>query len=116
MLDAAILVVARLCADWPAEPTDAQASFAEAEQTAPNAVEPLLANARLLAARGDLEGALAKIDRALTAQPKSAEALLAKAEILRGKGDCHWRSGGARPVDHATSPATCRPGSIAPGC
>ena len=68
-------------------PDDAQASFALAEQTAPNAVEPLLASARLLAARGDLEGALGKIDRALNAQPKSTDALLAKAEILRGKGD-----------------------------
>ena len=35
------------------------------------AVEPLLASAGLLAVRGDLNGALAKIDAALNAQPKS---------------------------------------------
>lgn len=66
---------------------DAQRAFAEAEQAAPNAVEPLLADARFAAARGDLTAAMAKIDRALAAQPKSAEALLTKAQFLRAKGD-----------------------------
>ena len=54
---------------------------------APNAVEPLLADARLAVARADLAGAQQKIDRAIAAQPKSAEALLAKAQLLRLKND-----------------------------
>ena len=68
-------------------PEDAQKSFAEAEQVAPNAVEPLLADARLAVARADLAGARQKIDRAIAAQPKSAEALLAKAQLLRLKNE-----------------------------
>ena len=87
VLDAEILVE-RGYAQLGLKNTDqAQAAFALAEQTAPNAVEPLLASARLLASRGDLEGAQGKVDRALNAQPKSTEARLAKAEILRAKGD-----------------------------
>jgi putative PEP-CTERM system TPR-repeat lipoprotein len=86
-LDASILV-ARGYAQIAMKNTDeAQASFALAERTAPNAMEPLLASARLLASRGDLDGAQAKIDRAINAQPKSSDALLAKAEILRSRGD-----------------------------
>ncbi|HEX2940693.1 MAG TPA: XrtA/PEP-CTERM system TPR-repeat protein PrsT, partial [Rhodopila sp.] len=61
--------------------------FAEAERAAPNAVEPLLADARLSVARADLADAQAKIDRAIAAQPKSPEALLAKAQLLRLKND-----------------------------
>jgi putative PEP-CTERM system TPR-repeat lipoprotein len=87
VLDAEILV-ARGYAQIALKSTDeAQTSFALAEKTAPNAVEPLLASARLLASRGDLDGARAKIDRAINAQPKSTEALLAKSEVLRAKGD-----------------------------
>jgi cellulose synthase operon protein C len=86
-LDATILV-ARGYAQIAMHNTEAaQASFALAEKTAPNAVEPLLASARLLTSRGDLEGAQAKIDRAISLQPKSPEALLAKAEVLHAKGD-----------------------------
>jgi putative PEP-CTERM system TPR-repeat lipoprotein len=87
VLDASILV-SRGYAELGLKDTEkAQAAFALAEQTAPNAVEPLLASARLLATRGDLEGARGKIDRALNAQPKSIEAQLAKAEILKATGD-----------------------------
>lgn len=86
-LDAAILV-ARGFAQFALRDIDAaQASFALAEKTTPDAVEPWLADARLLASRGDLDGAQAKVDRALAAQPDSPEALLAKAEILRAKGE-----------------------------
>ncbi len=87
VLDASILVARGYAQLALKAIDDAQASFAKAEQTAPNSVEPLLASARLLAARGDSAGAQAKIDRALNAQPKSADALLAKAELLRTKGD-----------------------------
>ena len=66
---------------------EAKKSFAEAEQAAPNAVMPLLADARLAVAQADLAGAQEKIDRAIAAQPKSSEALLAKAQLLRLKND-----------------------------
>ena len=87
VLDASILVARGYAQSGMGDNAAAQASFALAEKTAPNAVEPLLADANLLAKRGDLAGAQAMIDRAINAQPKSAEALLAKAEILRTKGD-----------------------------
>jgi putative PEP-CTERM system TPR-repeat lipoprotein len=87
VLDASILVARGYAQIALHNTEEAQASFAQAEKTAPNAVEPLLASARLLASRGDVDGALAKVDSAINAQPKSAEALLAKAEILRTKGD-----------------------------
>jgi cellulose synthase operon protein C len=87
VLDASILVARGYAQIAMKDMDGAQTSFALAEKTAPNAVEPLLAGARLLASRGDLDGAQAKIDRAINAQPKSTEALLAKAEVLRAKGD-----------------------------
>jgi putative PEP-CTERM system TPR-repeat lipoprotein len=87
LLDASILVARGYALVGLKRPDDAQKSFAEAEQVSPNAVEPLLADARLAVARADLAGAQLKIDRALAAQPKSAEALLAKAQLLRLKND-----------------------------
>jgi cellulose synthase operon protein C len=87
LLDASILVARGYAQVGLKRPEDAQKSFVEAEQVAPNAVEPLLADARLAVARADLAGAQVKIDRAIAAQPKSAEALLAKAQLLRLKGD-----------------------------
>ena len=86
-LDAAILVARGYAQIALHLPEDAQKSFADAEAAAPNAVEPLLADARLSVARNDLIGAQEKIDRAINAQPKSAEALLAKSQLLRLKGD-----------------------------
>jgi putative PEP-CTERM system TPR-repeat lipoprotein len=87
LLDASILVARGYAQVGLKRPEDAQRSFAEAEQVAPNAVEPLLADARLAVARVDLDAAQVKIDRAIAAQPKSAEALLAKAQLLRLKND-----------------------------
>src|ERR1700733_13136150 len=87
LLDASILVARGYAQISLKRPEEAQNSFAEAEQTAPNAVEPLLADARLAVARADLADAQAKIDRAIAAQPKSAEALLAKSQLLRLKND-----------------------------
>lgn len=87
LLDASILVARGYAEVGLKRPEDAQKSFQEAETAAPNAVEPLLADARLAVARADLAGAQTKIDRAVAAQPKSAEALLAKAQILRLKND-----------------------------
>ncbi len=87
LLDASILVSRGYAQVGLKRPDDAQKSFAEAQQVAPNAVEPLLADARLAVARADLAGAQARIDRAITAQPKSAEALLAKSQLLRLKND-----------------------------
>lgn len=86
-LDAAILVARGYAQAGLGHAEEAQSSFAAAEQAAPDAVEPLLAQARLAFSRGDLAEAAAKIDRAIAAQPKSAEALLAKAQLLRLKSD-----------------------------
>ena len=86
-LDASILVARGYALIGLKKPDDAKKAFAEAQQVAPNAVEPLLADARLSVARADLAGAQAQIDRAIAAQPKSAEALLAKAQLLRLKND-----------------------------
>ena len=86
-LDAAILVSRGYALIGLRKPDDAQKAFAEAEAVAPNAVEPLLADARLSVQRADIAGAQAKIDRAIAAQPKSSEALLAKAQLLRLKND-----------------------------
>ena len=86
-LDASILVSRGFALIGLRRPDEAQKSFAEAQAVAPNAVEPLLADARLSVARADLSGAQAKIDRAIAAQPKSPEALLAKAQLLRLKND-----------------------------
>ena len=87
LLDASILVARGYAQVGLKRPEDAQKSFGEAEQVAPNAVEPLLADARLSVARADLAGAQQKIDKAIAAQPKSQEALLAKAQLLRLKND-----------------------------
>jgi putative PEP-CTERM system TPR-repeat lipoprotein len=87
LVDGMILVARGYAQIGLRRPDDAQKSFAEAELVAPNAVEPLLADARLAVARGDLAGGEAKIDRAIAAQPKSAEAILAKAQLLRLKND-----------------------------
>ncbi len=86
-LDASVLIARGNAQLAQHDISSAQASFTLAEQTAPNSVEPLLAEARLLGSRGDLIGAQAKVDRALTAQPRSTEALLGKAELARIKGD-----------------------------
>ncbi len=86
-LDASILVSRGYALAGLHRTDDAQHAFAEAEQAAPNAVEPLLADARLAISKGDLTGAEAKIDRAIAAQPKSSEAILAKAQLLRLKHD-----------------------------
>jgi putative PEP-CTERM system TPR-repeat lipoprotein len=86
-LDAAILVARGYAQIGQRKPDEAEKSFADAEQVAPNAVEPLLAHARLAVARADLNKAQQMIDRAIAAQPKSPEALLAKSQLLRLKND-----------------------------
>lgn len=86
-LDALMLVFRGYAEIGLRQPDAARKAFNDAEQVAPNAIEPLLAEARLLEGRGDADGALAKINRAVSIQPKSADALLAKAQIMRIKGD-----------------------------
>lgn len=88
-LDASILVSRGYAQIGLKRPEDAQKSFAEAQQIAPNAVEPLLADARLAVARADLATAEARIERAIAAQPKPPEALLAKSQLLRLKNDAN---------------------------
>jgi len=86
-LDATILVFRGYAEIGLQKPDLAQKAFNDAEKEAPNAVEPLLAEARLLAGRGDVDGAMVRIDHAIAVQPKSTEALLSKAQLLRVKGD-----------------------------
>ena len=86
-LDAAIFVSRGYALVGLKKPDDARKSFADAQQAAPNTVEPLLADARLSVANSDLNEAQAKIDQAIAVQPKSVEALLAKAQLLRLKND-----------------------------
>src|ERR1700761_9206328 len=81
-LDASILVARGYAQIGLKQPEDAQRSFAQAQAAASNAVEPLLADARLSVARADLADAQAKIDKAITAQPKSSDALVAKEPLL----------------------------------
>jgi cellulose synthase operon protein C len=92
-VDASILVARGYAQIALNNPDAAMASFGLAEKEAPNALEPLLASARLLTARGDLEGAQAKVDHALDLEPKSPEALLARAEVLHAKGDLNGSLG-----------------------
>jgi putative PEP-CTERM system TPR-repeat lipoprotein len=86
-LDASILVFRGYAQIGLKQLDAADKSFAQAEQEAPHAVEPLLAEARLDASRGDLNSAVGKIDKAISEQPRSAQALLAKSQLLRLKGD-----------------------------
>jgi len=86
-LDATILVFRGYAEIGLHQPDLAEKAFTDAEKEAPDAVEPLLAESRLLAERGDLNGALARVDHAIEVQPKSADALLAKSQFLRAKGD-----------------------------
>jgi putative PEP-CTERM system TPR-repeat lipoprotein len=86
-LDAAIFVSRGYALVGLKKPDDARKSFADAQQAAPNTVEPLLADARLSVVNSDLNEAQAKIDQAIAVQPKSVEALLAKAQLLRLKND-----------------------------
>ncbi len=86
-LDASILVFRGYAQINLKRPEDAQRSFAAAEAAAPDSATPLLADAQLAMARGDLAAGREKIDRAIAAQPKSSEALLAKAQLLRLQND-----------------------------
>jgi len=65
----------------------AAASIAEAEKRQPHAIEPLLAEMRLAAARHD-EAAIGRaVERALAVDPRSTTALVMKARLLTAKGD-----------------------------
>lgn len=86
-LDATMLVFRGYAEIGLKQPDLAQQDFEQAQKRAPNSVEPLLAEARLLISRGDIAGASARIDHAVAVQPKSPEALLSKSQLLRMKGD-----------------------------
>ena len=87
LLDASILVARGYAQMGLKRPEDAQKSFAEAEQVSPDAVEPLLADARLAVARADLDIAGQKIDRAIARPAEIRGCTLAKAQLLRLKND-----------------------------
>ena len=86
-LDAQILVARGYAQAALRDLAGAANSFAEAERLAPEALEPLAAQFRLAIAKGDLDVAQAKMERALSLQPKNQEALLEKAQLLHRKGD-----------------------------
>jgi cellulose synthase operon protein C len=86
-LDASILVSRGYAQIGLRQLPEAKASFAQAENTAPDAIEPLLADARLAAAGGDLADASSKISRALTLQPKSVDARIVDAQLRRRRND-----------------------------
>ena len=85
--DATILVFRGYAQIGLNKPDDAEKSFEEAARIAPDAVDPLLAEARLAESRGDLKAAQDSIDRATAIQPKSADVLLARSQLLRMKRD-----------------------------
>lgn len=62
---------------------DAKKSFEQAAQTAPNTIDPLLAEARLAEGRGNLKAAQESIERAVAIQPQAPDVLLAKSQLLR---------------------------------
>jgi cellulose synthase operon protein C len=86
-LDSQILVARGVAEAGLGHVEAAEKDFADAETLAPKAVQPLLADARLAAARREPDRALQKADAALAVEPKSADAMLVKAQALRMKGD-----------------------------
>src|SRR5947209_9248916 len=66
---------------------EAKGSFAGAQKLAPNASEPLLAQAKVSMAQGQFAAAETLYDRALAADPKSLEARLGKAHLVRRNGN-----------------------------
>ncbi len=66
---------------------DAAASFREAQTLDPSSIAAWTEDAKLAIARGDMAGALERIDHALAAQPRAMEALVLKAALLHQRGD-----------------------------
>ncbi|HTT79725.1 MAG TPA: XrtA/PEP-CTERM system TPR-repeat protein PrsT [Stellaceae bacterium] len=82
------VLVARGYAQLALQQRDAaKASFEKAQQLAPKATRPILAEAKLALEGHDLAKAGSLYDRALTLAPKSPEALVGKADVLRIQGD-----------------------------
>jgi cellulose synthase operon protein C len=65
----------------------ARASFEKAQQLAPQATQPLLAEAKLALGDHNFSKAGGLFDRVLSLAPKSPEALVGKADVLRIQGD-----------------------------
>ena len=86
-LDAQVMVLRGEAALRLGKPDDAAASFREAETLDPSAILAWTEDAKLAIGRGDIPGALERIERALAAQPKAMEALVLKAALLRQKGE-----------------------------
>jgi cellulose synthase operon protein C len=68
-------------------PDEAKASFQLAQQLAPKAPLPILAEAKLALGRRDLTSAEALFERVLSVDPKSKEALVGKASVMQAKGN-----------------------------
>lgn len=82
------VLVARGYAQLALDQRDAaKASFEKAQQMAPEATRPILAEAKLALQDHDVAKAGRLYDRALTLAPKSPEAQVGKADVLRIQGD-----------------------------
>ena len=67
--------------------TKLQEHAAAAEQISPGDPEVLLLRSRALSVSGDLEGAMDKVDQALTRDPELENAIVFKASLLSSSGD-----------------------------
>ena len=84
----ASVLVARGYAQLALQQRDAaKTSFEKAQQIAPKAPQPILAEAKLALQDHQLAQAATLYDRALSLAPKSREALAGKADVMRLKGD-----------------------------
>lgn len=85
--DATILVFRGYAEIGLNNPAAAKKLFEQAAKTAPNALQPLLAEAQLAESHHDLAAAQNAVNRATAIQPKAPEVLLARARLLRIKRD-----------------------------
>lgn len=95
---APIMVLRGLAQMQLGEFKDAKATLDKAEQLAPQSIDPLLAQARLLMSQKDYAAAEVKADRALALNNRAPDALLLKGQLLNLRGD---RQGSLRMLDAA---------------
>ena len=66
---------------------EAMAAFVAASKIQPDYPEAQLGVARIMASRGDIDGARTQVDAVLAKDPKQADGLLLKGDIFRAKSD-----------------------------
>ena len=65
---------------------EALVAFRSASTLVPDYPEARLGEARIIASRGDADGAMAQVDAVLAKNPKQVDGLVLKGDLLRGKG------------------------------